>query len=63
MVYLFLGEWSGVLFFLLFVRGFVGSLGLCLEEKEDEREEEGDGDILDSDEFCIFDVFGLGILL
>lgn len=29
--------------------------------KEHEKEEEGDGDTLDSDEFCILDAPGLGI--
>jgi autophagy-related protein 2 len=29
--------------------------------KEHENEEEGDGDTLDSDEFCILDAPGLGI--
>ncbi|XP_029812574.1 autophagy-related protein 2 homolog A isoform X2 [Suricata suricatta] len=38
-----------------------GSLGSCSEAKEDEKEEEGDGDTLDSDEFCILDAPGLGI--
>ncbi|XP_037373523.1 autophagy-related protein 2 homolog A isoform X1 [Talpa occidentalis] len=38
-----------------------GNLGSCLETKEDEKEEEGDGDTLDSDEFCILDAPGLGI--
>lgn len=38
-----------------------GSLGSCSEAKEDEKEEEGDGDTMDSDEFCILDAPGLGI--
>uniref|UniRef100_A0A8C9PIR3 Autophagy related 2A n=1 Tax=Spermophilus dauricus TaxID=99837 RepID=A0A8C9PIR3_SPEDA len=47
-VYLFPGERSG---------GSAGSLGSRSEAKE----EEGDGDTLDSDEFCILDAPGLGI--
>ncbi|KAG8522721.1 Autophagy-related protein 2A, partial [Galemys pyrenaicus] len=38
-----------------------GHLGPCSETKDDEKEEEGDGDTLDSDEFCILDAPGLGI--
>ncbi|KAM8815025.1 autophagy-related protein 2 homolog A isoform 3-T3 [Rhynchonycteris naso] len=38
-----------------------GSLGSCSEPKEDKKEEEGDGDTLDNDEFCILDAPGLGI--
>ncbi|XP_021564067.1 autophagy-related protein 2 homolog A [Carlito syrichta] len=38
-----------------------GSLGSRTEAKDDEKEEEGDGDTLDSDEFCILDAPGLGI--
>lgn len=33
----------------------------CYKTKEHDREEEGDGDTLDSDEFCILDAPGLGI--
>ncbi|XP_025214010.1 autophagy-related protein 2 homolog A isoform X1 [Theropithecus gelada] len=60
-VYLFPGERSGAPPPSPPVRGPAGSLGSCSEEKEDEREEEGDGDTLDSDEFCILDAPGLGI--
>lgn len=37
------------------------SLGSCSEAPEEDKEEEGDGDTLDSDEFCILDAPGLGI--
>uniref|UniRef100_A0A2R8ZS66 Autophagy related 2A n=1 Tax=Pan paniscus TaxID=9597 RepID=A0A2R8ZS66_PANPA len=60
-VYLFPGERSGAPPPSPPVGGPAGSLGSCSEEKEDEREEEGDGDTLDSDEFCILDAPGLGI--
>lgn len=36
------------------------TLGSCSKGKEHEKEE-GDGDTLDSDEFCILDAPGLGI--
>ncbi|XP_055987729.1 autophagy-related protein 2 homolog A [Sorex fumeus] len=35
--------------------------GSCREPQEEEKEEEADGDTLDSDEFCILDAPGLGI--
>lgn len=38
-------------------------LGVPLRAKEAEKEEEGDVDTLDSDEFCILDAPGLSILV
>ncbi|XP_014585167.2 autophagy-related protein 2 homolog A isoform X4 [Equus caballus] len=60
-VYLFPGERSGAQPPSPPVRAPAGSLGSRPEAKEDEKEEEGDGDTLDSDEFCILDAPGLGI--
>lgn len=60
-VYLFPGERSGAQPPSSPVGAPAGSLGSCSEAKEDEKEEEGDGDTLDSDEFCILDAPGLGI--
>lgn len=60
-VYLFPGERSGAQPPSPPVGAPDGSLGSCSEAKEDEKEEEGDGDTLDSDEFCILDAPGLGI--
>ncbi|XP_023374263.1 autophagy-related protein 2 homolog A isoform X1 [Otolemur garnettii] len=60
-VYLFPGERSGTQPPSSPARGSTGKLGSCSESKEDEKEEEGDGDTLDSDEFCILDAPGLGI--
>lgn len=60
-VYLFPGERSGAPPPSPPVESPAGSLGSCSEAKEDEKEEEGDGDTLDSDEFCILDAPGLGI--
>ncbi|XP_039326602.2 autophagy-related protein 2 homolog A isoform X1 [Saimiri boliviensis] len=60
-VYLFPGERSGAPPPSPPAEGLAGSFGSCSEENEDEREEEGDGDTLDSDEFCILDAPGLGI--
>lgn len=59
-VYLFPGERSGAQPHLPPVVTPAGSLGSRSEAKEDEKEE-GDGDTLDSDEFCILDAPGLGI--
>ncbi|XP_027436314.1 autophagy-related protein 2 homolog A isoform X1 [Zalophus californianus] len=59
-VYLFPGERSGAQPHSPPVVPPAGSLGSCSEAKEDEKEE-GDGDTLDSDEFCILDAPGLGI--
>ncbi|XP_039100718.1 autophagy-related protein 2 homolog A isoform X1 [Hyaena hyaena] len=60
-VYLFPGELSGAQPHSPPVVTPAGSLGSCSEAKEDEKEEEGDGDTMDSDEFCILDAPGLGI--
>lgn len=60
-VYLFPGERSGAQPPSPPVESPGGSLGSCSEAKEDEKEEEGDGDTLDSDEFCILDAPGMGI--
>ncbi|XP_019501109.1 PREDICTED: autophagy-related protein 2 homolog A isoform X1 [Hipposideros armiger] len=60
-VYLFPGERSGAQPPSPPVESPAGSLGSCSEAKEDEKEEEGDGDTLDSDEFCILDAPGMGI--
>ena len=60
-VYLFPGERSGAQPHSPPVVTPTGSLGSCSEAKEDAKEEEGDGDTLDSDEFCILDAPGLGI--
>ncbi|CAK7307811.1 Autophagy-related protein 2 homolog A [Vulpes lagopus] len=59
-VYLFPGERTGVQPHLAPAVTPAGSLGSCSEAKEGEKEE-GDGDTLDSDEFCILDAPGLGI--
>ncbi|XP_044775571.1 autophagy-related protein 2 homolog A isoform X2 [Neomonachus schauinslandi] len=59
-VYLFPGERSGGQPHSPPVVAPAGSLGSCSEAQEDEKEE-GDGDTLDSDEFCILDAPGLGI--
>ncbi|KAB1251445.1 Autophagy-related protein 2-like protein A [Camelus dromedarius] len=61
-VYLFPGERSGAQPPSPPVGAPTGSLRSHSEAKEDEKEEEGDGDTLDSDEFCILDAPGLGIL-
>ncbi|XP_033716891.1 autophagy-related protein 2 homolog A isoform X2 [Tursiops truncatus] len=61
-VYLFPGERSGAQPPSPLVGAPTGSLGPHSEAKEEEKEEEGDGDTLDSDEFCILDAPGLGIL-
>ncbi|XP_057584173.1 autophagy-related protein 2 homolog A isoform X3 [Hippopotamus amphibius kiboko] len=61
-VYLFPGERSGAQARSPPVGAHAGSSGSHTEAKEDEKEEEGDGDTLDSDEFCILDAPGLGIL-
>ncbi|XP_008578194.1 PREDICTED: autophagy-related protein 2 homolog A isoform X1 [Galeopterus variegatus] len=60
-VYLFPGERSGTQPTSPPAGGPSGPLGSHSEMKEDEKEEEGDGDTLDSDEFCILDAPGLGI--
>ncbi|XP_036114200.1 autophagy-related protein 2 homolog A isoform X1 [Molossus molossus] len=60
-VYLFPGERSGAQPPSPPVGVSADSLGSCSEAKEDEKEKEGDGDTLDSDEFCILDAPGLGI--
>ncbi|XP_073073660.1 autophagy-related protein 2 homolog A isoform X2 [Manis javanica] len=60
-VYLFPGERSGAQPLSPPVVAPTGSLGSPSEAKEDEKEEEGDGDTLDSDEFCILDAPGLGV--
>ncbi|XP_059257936.1 autophagy-related protein 2 homolog A isoform X1 [Mustela nigripes] len=59
-VYLFPGERSGAQPHLPPVVAPASSLGSRSEVKEDEKED-GDGDTLDSDEFCILDAPGLGI--
>ncbi|KAM4845899.1 autophagy-related protein 2 homolog A isoform 2-T2 [Thomomys bottae] len=61
-VYLFPGERSGAQAPLPPLGGPAGTLGSCPEDKADEKEDEGDGDTMDSDEFCILDTPGLGIL-
>ncbi|XP_028626860.1 autophagy-related protein 2 homolog A isoform X2 [Grammomys surdaster] len=58
-VYLFPGERSGTQASLPPPGGSSHTLGS--KAKEHEKEEEGDGDTLDSDEFCILDAPGLGI--
>ncbi|KAM5247187.1 autophagy-related protein 2 homolog A isoform 2-T2 [Ctenodactylus gundi] len=60
-VYLFPGERSGAQPSSPPPEGTPGSLGSRSEAKEEDKEEEGDGDTLDSDEFCILDAPGLGI--
>lgn len=60
-VYLFPGERSGAQPPLPPVGVLAGSLGSCSEAEEGEKEKEGDGDTMDSDEFCILDAPGLGI--
>lgn len=60
-VYLFPDERSGAQPPLPPVGVLAGSLGSCSEAEESENEKEGDGDTLDSDEFCILDAPGLGI--
>lgn len=60
-VYLFPGERSGVQPSLPPSGGPASSLGSCSKATDDDKEEEGDGDTLDSDEFCILDAPGLGI--
>lgn len=60
-VYLFPGERGGAQPPLPPVGVLAGSLGSCSEAEEGEKENEGDGDTLDSDEFCILDAPGLGI--
>nr|XP_020020532.1 autophagy-related protein 2 homolog A isoform X3 [Castor canadensis] len=60
-VYLFPGERSGAQAPSSSPGVSTGTLGSCSEAKTEEKEEEGDGDTLDSDEFCILDAPGLGI--
>ncbi|XP_005384601.1 PREDICTED: autophagy-related protein 2 homolog A isoform X3 [Chinchilla lanigera] len=60
-VYLFPGERSGAKPPSPPPGGPADSLGSCPEATDDDKEEEGDGDTLDSDEFCILDAPGLGI--
>lgn len=60
-VYLFPGERSGAQPPSSPVGVPAGSLGSFSETHEDETEEDGDGDTLDSDEFCILDAPGLGV--
>ncbi|XP_023559729.1 autophagy-related protein 2 homolog A isoform X3 [Octodon degus] len=60
-VYLFPGERSGAKSPSPPPGGPSDSLGSCPEATDDDKEEEGDGDTLDSDEFCILDAPGLGI--
>lgn len=62
-VYLFPGERSGAHPPSPAAGAPTGSLGSRSGAKEAEKEEEGDGDTLDSDEFCILDAPGLGILV
>ncbi|OBS81535.1 hypothetical protein A6R68_20268 [Neotoma lepida] len=59
-VYLFPGERSGAQAPLPPPGGSSHTLESCSKAKEHEKEE-GDGDTLDSDEFCILDAPGLGI--
>ncbi|XP_029422190.1 autophagy-related protein 2 homolog A isoform X2 [Nannospalax galili] len=59
-VYLFPGERSGAQAPSRPPGSPSGTLGSFSEAKEN-KEEEGDGDTLDSDEFCILDAPGLGI--
>ncbi|XP_019810546.2 autophagy-related protein 2 homolog A isoform X2 [Bos indicus] len=61
-VYLFPGERSGAQPPSPAAGAPTGSLGSRSGAKEAEKEDEGDGDTLDSDEFCILDAPGLGIL-
>ncbi|KAJ1066060.1 hypothetical protein K5549_013573 [Capra hircus] len=61
-VYLFPGERSGAQPPSPAAGAPTGSLGSRSRAKEAEKEEEGDVDTLDSDEFCILDAPGLGIL-
>ncbi|XP_062051867.1 autophagy-related protein 2 homolog A isoform X3 [Lepus europaeus] len=60
-VYLFPGERSGAQPPSPPAGGPAGSLGARSEAKQNEKEEEGEADTLDSDEFCILDAPGLGI--
>nr|XP_004656699.2 autophagy-related protein 2 homolog A isoform X2 [Jaculus jaculus] len=60
-VYLFPGERSGAQAPAPPPGAPSDNLGCRSEVKENEREEERDGDTLDSDEFCILDAPGLGI--
>ncbi|XP_012969474.1 LOW QUALITY PROTEIN: autophagy-related protein 2 homolog A [Mesocricetus auratus] len=60
-VYLFPGERSAAQAPLPPPGGTSHTLESCSKAKEYEKEEEGDGDALDSDEFCILDAPGLGI--
>ncbi|XP_021120271.1 autophagy-related protein 2 homolog A isoform X3 [Heterocephalus glaber] len=60
-VYLFPGERSGAQPPSPPPGGPADSLGSCSEATDGDKEEEGDGDTLDSDEFCILDAPGLGI--
>ena len=62
-VYLFPGERSGAQPPSPAAGAPTGSLGSRSRAKEAEKEEEGDVDTLDSDEFCILDAPGLGILV
>lgn len=62
-VYLFPGERSGAQPPSPAAGAPTGSLGSRSGAKEAEKEDEGDGDTLDSDEFCILDAPGLGILV
>ncbi|CAO2584424.1 Autophagy-related protein 2 homolog A [Lemmus lemmus] len=60
-VYLFPGERSGAQAPSPPPGGTSHTLESCYKTKEHDKEEEGDGDTLDSDEFCILDAPGLGI--
>ncbi|XP_069848263.1 autophagy-related protein 2 homolog A-like isoform X1 [Dipodomys merriami] len=60
-VYLFPGERSAARAPSPPPGGPAGTLGSFPEGKAHEKEEEGDGDTMDSDEFCILDAPGLGI--
>ncbi|XP_057634156.1 autophagy-related protein 2 homolog A isoform X1 [Chionomys nivalis] len=60
-VYLFPGERSGAQAPSSPPGGTSQTVESCYKTKEHDREEEGDGDTLDSDEFCILDAPGLGI--